>query len=168
MALNPRVVKFEHFINDVLREHLKRLEKERNRLCEQAGEYLQLKVAIERLQKDCKEDKSIRTQVDIGCSFFCQAEVPDATKVFVLLGMGIFAELTHSEALDFIDKKQNLLKERIDIMTVGVIIYVVSLLKNNGERCAEVKARIQMALLALRDLQGLAGELPPQPRDIWA
>lgn len=63
MALNPRVVKFEHFINDVLREHLKRLEKERNRLCEQAGEYLQLKVAIERLQKDCKEDKSIRTQV---------------------------------------------------------------------------------------------------------
>ncbi|XP_022651167.1 protein UXT homolog isoform X3 [Varroa destructor] len=122
MALNPRVVKFEHFINDVLREHLKRLEKERNRLCEQAGEYLQLKVAIERLQKDCKEDKSIRTQVDIGCSFFCQAEVPDATKVFVLLGMGIFAELTHSEALDFIDKKQNLLKERIDIMSAKEFI----------------------------------------------
>ncbi|OQR78483.1 protein UXT-like [Tropilaelaps mercedesae] len=153
MALDARVVKFEHFINDVLREHLRRLEEERDKLCDQTGEYLQLRTAIERLQEDCKTNKKLRTQVDIGCNFFCQAEVPDATKVFVLLGMGIFIELTHSEALEFIDKKQALFKTRIDHMS---------------EQCAEVKARIQMALHALRDLQGLAGELPPEPRDIWA
>lgn len=57
-------------------------------------------------------------QVDIGCSFFCQAEVPDASRVFVCLGMGIFTELTHPEAIEFIDKKQELLKTRIDHMSM--------------------------------------------------
>lgn len=63
MALDPRVVKFEHFINDILRAHLRKLVDERNKLCEEAGEYLQLKTAIQRLQEDCTHDRKLRTQV---------------------------------------------------------------------------------------------------------
>ena len=56
--------------------------------------------------------------MDIGCSFFCQAHVPDASKVFVCLGMGIFCEMSHGGALEVTEKKRELLQKRIDHLSM--------------------------------------------------
>ena len=47
----------------------------------------------------------LKTKVDLGCNFYCQARVPDPTKIFVSVGLGFFVELTLDEALEFISKK---------------------------------------------------------------
>jgi hypothetical protein len=39
-----------------------------------------------------------RLQVDLGCNFFCQAEVADPTMICVGIGYGFFVELTLDEA----------------------------------------------------------------------
>ncbi|XP_003748492.1 protein UXT homolog [Galendromus occidentalis] len=143
--MDSKITKFEHFINDFLREQLRELYEEREKVSHQAAEYLQLQRAIQNLQRSVASDESggkeVRMQVDIGCSFFCQANVPDASKIFVCLGMGIFCEMSHEDAVDFIEKKQQLLQKRIDHLS---------------DQCAEVKARIQIGLQALSELQGLS------------
>ena len=44
-------------------------------------------------------------QVDLGCNFYCQARVPDPSRLIVEVGLDIWAELTLEEAKKFVDKK---------------------------------------------------------------
>ena len=41
----------------------------------------------------------LKTKVDLGCNFYCQARVPDPSMVMVAVGLGFFLELTLEEAL---------------------------------------------------------------------
>ena len=50
-------------------------------------------------------DGTLKTQVDLGNNFFCQAKVPDTSLVCVAIGFGFFVEMTLDEAAAFIKKK---------------------------------------------------------------
>uniref|UniRef100_A0A8C5MLL5 Ubiquitously expressed prefoldin like chaperone n=1 Tax=Leptobrachium leishanense TaxID=445787 RepID=A0A8C5MLL5_9ANUR len=80
----------------------------RDAVFEKISQYLQLKNVIERLQAP---SETLETQVDLGCNFYVNAEVPDSSRIFVALGFGFFAELTLQEALKFIEKKNRMLTE---------------------------------------------------------
>jgi len=150
--LDKKAEKFEWFIDEVLREHLKKVYEQRAKLCDDAGEYLRLKNYI--IQMKSEKLSNNRAQVDIGCNFYCEAEIdPECEgKVNMCLGMGLFMELTYDETIEYIEQKEKIVERRI---------------KHYSDQCAEIKARIQVALQTLGELQGINTDAPAEPVNIW-
>ncbi|XP_002410385.2 protein UXT [Ixodes scapularis] len=151
--VRAKVLQYETFLNEVLKEDLRRCLEEREKVCSKLSELLQLRTIIERIQEVQKNEETFRTQVDLGCNFYVQAVVPDPSKVCVQVGLGFFVELTHEEALWFVGRREVVLEQD---------------LKRLSEDSANIKAHIQMTLQCLRELQGLPVETdPPKRRDVF-
>lgn len=142
MEKESKITSYEKFINDVLKEDLKKILEERDRVCGRIAEYLQLQTVIERLQEEEISD-TLKTKIDIGCNFYVQAVVPDCKKIFLHIGFGFYLEYTLEEALRFIDKKVKQLNNELGELS-----------KNS----AKVKAHIKLVLQGLRELQQLDPE----------
>lgn len=138
---NAKVVQYEKFINEVLKRDLQKVLEQRDVVYQKISEYLQLKNTIQSLQE--AESRQLKTDVDLGCNFYVQAEVDDSSRIFVAVGFGFFVEMTHDEALRFIDKK-----------TSQLTAFTEQLTKDS----AKIKANIRMVLEGLRELQGLSDE----------
>ncbi|XP_028849347.1 protein UXT [Denticeps clupeoides] len=141
-----KVLQYETFVDDVLKRDLRRVLEQRDAVYEKIAQYLQLKNVIQSLQESSSQE--LKTEVDLGCNFYVQAHVPDASRICVAVGYGFFVEFTHSEALRFIEKK-----------THQLTAYTETLTKDS----AKIKANIRMVLEGLRELQGL-DDLPESRR----
>lgn len=142
--IKGKVLKFEQFLNEKLRPDLKNCLEERDKIYEESAEYLSLANSIEALKaSDLPEDKPLKTKVDIGSNFYIQAKVPNHKRVFVDIGFGFFLEMTHEEALEFIDKKRHFLDKKAQLLT---------------EESTKLKANIKIVLQGLREIQGLSAE----------
>ncbi|XP_077545968.1 uxt prefoldin-like subunit [Haemaphysalis longicornis] len=151
--IREKVLQYETFLNDVLKEDLRKCLEERDAVCAKLAELLQLRTVVERIQEVEANKESFRTQVDLGCNFYVQAVVPDVSKIFVQVGMGFFVELTHEEALWFIGRREALLETE---------------LQRISKESANIKAHIQMVLQGLRELQGLPADIdPPKRREVF-
>lgn len=144
--VDQKVLQYENFINEVLRRDLQKVLEQRDSVYEKISQYLQLKNTIQSLQE--AGSQQLKTDVDLGCNFFVQAEVEDSSRVFVAVGYGFFVEMNHDEALRFIDKK-----------TSQLTTFTEQLTKDS----AKIKANIRMVLEGLRELQGLT-DLPESRR----
>ncbi|CAI5795871.1 protein UXT isoform X1 [Podarcis raffonei] len=144
--VQEKVLQYEAFVSEVLQRDLRKVLEQRDQVYEKMAQYLQLKNIIERLQETGSQE--LTTQVDLGCNFYVNAEVPDASTIFVALGYGFFVELTLPEALAFIEKKNKLLTELSEALT---------------KDSAKIKANIRMVLEGLHELQGLQ-DLPEETR----
>ncbi|NWZ00504.1 UXT protein, partial [Loxia curvirostra] len=114
MAAAEKAQRYEAFVSDVLQRDLRRVQEQRDAVFEQQAQVLQLRSALTRLQDAAAP---LRTQVDLGCNFFVNAEVPDPRRVFVALGFGFFAELTLPEALRHLERRSSLLQRLSDSLT---------------------------------------------------
>uniref|UniRef100_A0A3Q2PEE8 Ubiquitously-expressed, prefoldin-like chaperone n=1 Tax=Fundulus heteroclitus TaxID=8078 RepID=A0A3Q2PEE8_FUNHE len=123
---------------------------QRDQVYEKISQYLQLKNTIQSLQE--AGSQQLKADVDLGCNFFVQAHVNDSSRVFVAVGFGFFVEMTHDEALRFIDKK-----------TTQLTVFTEQLTKDS----AKIKAHIRMVLEGLRELQGLSDLPESQRRDVF-
>jgi len=138
-AVSARIIQYESFINDVLKEDLKRVVTRRDDLYSTIAEYLQLKRIIEQImQQGTQIPRKVMT--DIGCNFYCQAELNDPSKLLVCVGLDTFVEFTQEESLEFIDKKVKILTKQAEKLTAN---------------SAKIKAFIKVILTGLRDLQFL-------------
>ncbi|XP_063289137.1 protein UXT [Pelobates fuscus] len=137
--MEEKVQRYEGFVSDTLQRDLLKVMENRDAVYEKISQYLQLKNVIERLQ-EMSPSETLETQVDLGCNFYVNAEVPDASKIFVALGFGFYAELTLDEALKFIEKKSKMLTEISEQLT---------------KDAANIKAHIRLVLEGLRELQDL-------------
>ncbi|KAM4610420.1 protein UXT isoform 1-T1 [Polymixia lowei] len=145
-SIDDKVLQYETFISDVLKIDLQKVLDQRDGVYEKISQYLQLKNTIQSLQESgCKD---LKTEVDLGCNFYVQAHVEDSSKIFVAVGYGFFVEMTHTEALRFIDKKTSQLTAFTELLT---------------KDSAKIKANIRMVLEGLRELQGLT-DLPESNR----
>ncbi|CAL8260316.1 protein UXT [Gadus morhua] len=144
MASRDKILQYESFISDVLKRDLQKVLEQRDGVYEKISQYLQLKNTIQRLQES--GDSELKTEVDLGCHFYVQAHVEDSSRVFVAVGYGFFVEMSHAEALRFIEKKTRQLNAFTELLT---------------KDSAKIKANIRMVLEGLRELQGLA-ELPEE------
>ena len=136
-VLPEKVKKYEDFINNNLKGDLRKVHDHRDKLYSTIAQYLQLKDTIERIR--IFDGGKMRTQVDLGCDFFCQAEVKDTKMILVAVGLhGFFVELTLDEAVKFIDKKVEHLTKQVEGLT---------------KDSAMIKARIKVALQGLSELQ---------------
>ncbi|XP_045911350.1 protein UXT-like [Micropterus dolomieu] len=75
-------------------------------------------------------------------------KLEDASRIFVAVGYGFFVEMTHDEALRFIEKKTSQLTAFTEQLT---------------KDASKIKANIRMVLEGLRELQGLT-DLPESRR----
>lgn len=94
-----------------------------------------------------QNQKELKTMINLGSEFYVQAKVyvtgiisgvyyllcdsPDCTKIFVNIGLGFHLEMTHTEALEFIAKREKDLQKRADELS---------------KKAAFVKARIKIVL----------------------
>uniref|UniRef100_A0A4X2KXR7 Ubiquitously expressed prefoldin like chaperone n=1 Tax=Vombatus ursinus TaxID=29139 RepID=A0A4X2KXR7_VOMUR len=162
-----KVLQYETFVSDVLQRDLRQVLAQREEVYRKLAGYLQLKNILERIQvrragsgargpqplgrragrpakhtpppPQASGGQNLRTQVDLGCNFYVNAEVPDPSRIFVTLGYGFFLELTLKEALKFIDRKSHFLILLSDRLTRDSV---------------RIKAHIRLVLEGLRELQG--------------
>ena len=121
----------------------------RDNVNSELAEYLQLRNVIEKIKEsDSAKMDTLRTMVDLGANFYCQAKVSNPDKIFVCIGDGFYGELSLDEALSFIDKRVALLNSRLQVLTKDV---------------SEISARVRIVIEGLRELQfgGIEPEEPP-------
>lgn len=152
-GIGGKVRKYEEFVNDKLRKDLETVRKNQEEVNTKIAEYLQLKSFIHNIKSsdELRSGKQLKTQVDLGCNFYCQARIRDPSKILVSVGYGFFVEFTLDEALTFVEKK-----------CVQLTTYSEKL----GQDSARIKANIKLALEGLRELQDL-GVLKKEPMAVW-
>jgi prefoldin subunit 5 len=142
--IQRKVREYETFLNDRLRIDLQRAWTERDRLFSEIAEYERLRVTLntlDELYKNRKEsdlEDPLQTQIDLGCSFFVQAECPVNNRIFISIGFGLHCELTYDEGRNFIDKKVPYLREQQMELS---------------NKIAHIKANIKLVLEALKEIQ---------------
>ncbi|CAF0825473.1 unnamed protein product [Rotaria sp. Silwood1] len=143
-SIQRKVLEYETFLNDRLRVDLQRAWSERDRIFSEIAEYERLRVTLNTLdemyknRKETDVDESLQTQIDLGCSFFVQAECSINNRIFISIGFGLFCELTYDEGKNFIDKKLPYLHEQeIEL----------------SNKIAHIKANIKLVLEALKEIQ---------------
>ncbi|XP_062618210.1 protein UXT homolog [Saccostrea cucullata] len=150
-SIPSKVEQYEQFLNERLKTDLSQVLDQRDKLYGEVAEYLQLKTVIERVKESDYKTEGLKTQVDLGCNFYVQAHVPDASMIFVSVGYGFFLEMTHDEALSFIDKKVSIINDKIDVHT---------------KDAAKIKAHIKLVLQGLQEIQNLDFETEKPYRDV--
>eukprot|EP00035_Acanthoeca_spectabilis_P010561 m.186735 g.186735 ORF g.186735 m.186735 type:complete len:167 (+) comp15059_c0_seq1:56-556(+) len=137
-----KVQQYERFLNEKLRADLRLVLEQRDALYTDIAEYNKLAAVIKTIKEaqPQMEDRKLQTKVDLGCSFFCQAEVANPTMISVGIGYGFFVEFTLDEATAFIEKRVPLLDSQAEEKTATA---------------SAIKARIKVVLEGLRELQSL-------------
>lgn len=147
-----KVTKYEAFVNERLRTDLEKILEARDAVYADIAEYLQLQNVVTKLSQQRMSQSNLKTMVDLGANFYAQAKVPDASHVCVAVGLGFYVDFTLDEALEFI-------AEKVDHLTVrGRVL---------GEEAGQVRARIQLVLEALKELQFHSQPSPSPPRAVW-
>ncbi|TKY69633.1 UXT-like protein [Spatholobus suberectus] len=99
-----KVQKFEEFVDKRLKPDLLHAITQRDKVFEQQKIFADLRRNIENLEKNSVT--SLRTLVNLGSEVYLQAEVPDTQHIFVDIGFGFHVEFTWSEALNYIEKRE--------------------------------------------------------------
>lgn len=138
--LKQKILSYETFLNDVLKEDLKKIHLKLDYLQGEVFEYIQLKNYIETLKQQKLNEETLKTQVDIGCNIFIQGNITDPNQIMVAAGLGYYVELSLDEALPVVIRRINILEKEIQIY------------KNKS---AVTKSHIKVVLLGLLEIQNL-------------
>lgn len=125
-----RVVAFEELVNERLRQDLVDLSKQVDRTCETIANYLKVKAAVKVLKGNTRD---VRVQTNLGCNFYAQCHVDDASKIFLCVGKDYFLHVELDEALKMIDFKEKQWTKELDVLQ---------------EKASKIKAYIKIALEA--------------------
>ncbi|CAG7901845.1 unnamed protein product [Brassica rapa] len=106
-----------------------------------------LRKNIETLEKNGVN--SLKTMVNLGSEVYMQAEVPDTRHIFMDVGLGFYVEFTRQEALDYIPKREELVKKQLDEVTKVI---------------AQIKGRIKLAHHQIQQILNLPDENPSSHR----
>jgi len=130
-----KIEQYEDLLNEKLRAELEALHDERDILHQKAAQFMQLRSNTQQLINE--QQKSFKTQVDLGSGFFMQAKVPDTSWIYVNLGLGFRVQMSLSEAVELCTKREAHYKTAAAALT---------------ERIARSKARIKLVAAAIDEL----------------
>lgn len=130
---NPseKLVVIEELVNEGLRQDLVEISKQVDSTCETIAEYLKIKSTIKVFKLN---QKDVRIQTNIGCNFYSQCHIADASKIYLCIGQDYFLHMELDEALKMIDLKEKQLMKRLDELQ---------------EKASKIKAYIKIALEAM-------------------
>ena len=91
LEINDKVIKYETFLSDQLRPDLENALQERDKLYAEIAEFLALKNSIEAIKaSNLLPGEPLKTKVDLGSNFYCQAVVSNPNRIYVAVGLGIY------------------------------------------------------------------------------
>jgi len=135
-----KIEQYEAFVDKRLKPDLVAAVGLRDKVMEQQKVYSDLAKNIKLLQE--QKLTKLRTMINLGSEVYGQAEVPDATRIFVDIGLGFHAEFTWDEALGFISGEEALLHEQVEQHTAEV---------------AKIKAQIKLVVGGIQELLNITG-----------
>ncbi|PHT73505.1 hypothetical protein T459_24290 [Capsicum annuum] len=136
-----KVRRFEEFVDRRLKPDLVHAIAQRDKIFEQKKIFSDLRSNIENLEKNSVTN--LKTLVNLGSEVYMQANVPDATHIFVDVGLGFHVEFTWSEALNYISAREEKIARQIEEYTRLI---------------ASIKAQIKMVCEGIRELLQLPAE----------
>ncbi|XP_020218403.1 protein UXT homolog isoform X1 [Cajanus cajan] len=136
-----KVQKFEEFVDKRLKPDLLHAISQRDKVFEQQKIFADLRRNIENLEKNSVT--SLRTLVNLGSEVYLQAEVENTQHIFVDVGFGFHVEFTWSEALNYIEKREEKIARQIEDYT---------------QLIASIKAQIKLVCEGIRELLQLPAE----------
>ncbi|KAG8229886.1 hypothetical protein J437_LFUL009750 [Ladona fulva] len=136
--LAKKTEEIEVFINDVLKEDLKKVYATREAIHEKIRDYVLLKDTIQNVIDGKFSGDGLKTKIDIGCNFYVQGQTTDSSTVYVHVGYGFFLEFPLPEAIIFVEKR---------------ISYFTEMAKKETKNCASIKAYIKLLEESLPHVQ---------------
>lgn len=130
---NPpdKVVALEELINEGLKQDLVEVSKQVDRVCETIADYHKVKSALQVFKINPYD---VRLLTNIGCNFYAQCDVKDATKIYLCVGKDYFLLMELDEALKMIEFKEKQWMKKLDQLQ---------------EKASSIKAYIKIALEAM-------------------
>lgn len=154
-SVNEQILKYEHFVDVVLRGDLKRVAGLHEDICQKIVEHMNVKSAIKAIKDN--DIRSFKSMTDIGCNCYAKSVVwvivscismfwhsvycsPDTNKIYFNVGLNCIVELTLDEALKFIEKRIKmyncLLEEHVETSSkikahIKIILNLIDQLKSN-------------------------------------
>lgn len=121
----------EEVINDKLRQDLVAISEQVDRTCTTIADYIKVKAALKLFKTN---SKNVRVQSNLGCNFYAQCHIDDASKVYLCVGQNYFLHMDLDEALKMIDFKEKQLMKELDNLQL---------------KASKIKAYIKVALEVL-------------------
>eukprot|EP01062_Namystynia_karyoxenos_P037240 TRINITY_DN27128_c0_g1_i1.p1 TRINITY_DN27128_c0_g1~~TRINITY_DN27128_c0_g1_i1.p1 ORF type:complete len:197 (+),score=67.94 TRINITY_DN27128_c0_g1_i1:72-593(+) len=143
--LDGTIAGYERFAEDTLKPRLERVLRERDSIYANQEECAKLRNFLtERIEaaEAAGGYRPLQTMVDLGHRFFVQARVPEPSKIFVNVGLGVHAQFTLPEAAAFLERREAALDSRAEELT---------------RRAADLKLQHKVALEAIAEHLEKAG-----------
>lgn len=106
--LSAKVLDYEAFVNDVLKKRLQAIGERRAALEAEMEELAELARGVAALEQEGRRE--LKTLVDLGSGAYCQARVPDTSRIFVAVGLGFHVECTLGEAAALAERRREALQ----------------------------------------------------------
>lgn len=102
---NPpdRVVALEEVVNEKLKQDLVEVSKQVDRVCETIADYHKVKSALKVFKSNPTD---VRVLTNIGCNFYAQCHIEDASQIYLCIGKDYFLKMDLDGALKMIDFKE--------------------------------------------------------------
>lgn len=146
-SLEQKIERYHRFVDENLRVKLEKALATRGEVVKKIEEYEKLRGSVELLTE--RKTRHVKTQINVGCDVYMQAAVPDTSRIMVSIGLGLFAEFTLKEALEFIDVKCGSLQKRADEL---------------GQEAAQISSNIEVVLKGIQELMALPDPEPESSR----
>ncbi|KAL6753865.1 hypothetical protein V8C86DRAFT_3139544 [Haematococcus lacustris] len=137
-TVSSKVLEYERFVNDVLKEDLRKSIQLKTDLLGELKDYEDLEANLLLLQREGLQQ--LKSQVELGMGVRCEALVPDTSNVFINIGLGFHAEVALADA-----------PRVIALRKVALAAQVARVL----QQCGEIRANIKLTEGALAQLQQL-------------
>ncbi|CAH0690023.1 unnamed protein product [Spodoptera exigua] len=136
--IEETIFKYENFINDVLKEDLRRVQIRLERINSEISDLIQEKHTIRVITDKKMHPNGFKTQVNIGCNFFMEAAVRDTSTLLMNVGLNTYLEFGLEEANKYLDVRIKAFED------------MAAALQN---KAAKIKAHIKMMLIGIGQLQ---------------
>mmetsp|Transcript_15928 Transcript_15928/g.44497 ORF Transcript_15928/g.44497 Transcript_15928/m.44497 type:complete len:151 (-) Transcript_15928:81-533(-) len=119
-TVSEKVAAYERFLDERLSPELARVERQRSAALKELQDYSDLETNLATLMQS--GETSFATMVDLGdeSGVLCQSQVPDATKIFVKIGLGFYLECKLQEASHPIGVYKAALEKRAEALLSDV------------------------------------------------
>ncbi|XP_052756633.1 protein UXT [Galleria mellonella] len=141
LNVDETITKYESFINDVLKEDLRQLHQRLQGVNAEISDLIQQKHTLKVITNKQTHPHGFKTQVNIGCNFFMEAEVPDTSTLLMNIGLNHYLELSIEEANKYLDVRIKAYEKKAEELQ---------------QKAAETKAHIKMMLFGIGELQNSA------------
>ncbi|XP_038206599.1 protein UXT homolog [Zerene cesonia] len=138
LNIDETVLKYENFINDVLREDLRILHLKLQQINAEISDLIQQKHSLKVITDKKIHPDGFKTQVNLGCNFFMEASVTDTSHLLMNIGLNHFLEFSLEEANKYLDARIKVFEQKAEELIC---------------KAAETKAHIKLMLFGINELQ---------------